>query len=114
MCLPGTSLPFQVSPPFNMKNAMTIIKLFFFFFAKHLRVGDHLLLSCKQAKRTGQKGKKNLASRPHQLAQISARPLPQRCGEPGDTNSGPAFCKHAGVHGTTRNSCREQEWYSRL
>lgn len=89
-------------------------KTFFFFFAKHLRVGDHLLLSCKQAKRTGQKGKKNLASRPHQLAQISARPLPQRCGEPGDANSGPAFCKHAGVHGTTRNSCREQEWYSRL
>lgn len=58
MCLPGISLPFQISPPLNMKNAMTIIKLFFFFFAKHLRVGNHLLMSCKQAKRTGQKRKK--------------------------------------------------------
>lgn len=89
---------------------------FYFFaflrFAKHLRIGNHLLLSCKQAKRTGQK-RKTLASWSRRLAQICARLPPQGCGEPRETDCGTHFASML-VFYTTRHSCREQGWYSRL
>lgn len=89
---------------------------FYFFaflrFAKHLRIGNHLLLSCKQAKRTGQK-RKTLASWSRRLAQICARLPPQGCGEPWETDCGTHFASML-VFYSTRHSCREQGWYSRL
>ena len=89
--------------------------LFFAFlrFAKHLRIGNHLLLPCKKAKRTEQK-RKRLASRPQRLAQISARLLPQGCGEPREMDCGKHFASMLVFYRTTRHSCREQGWYSRL
>lgn len=46
---PWTSLSFWISISFNMKNGMAAINFFFSFlrFAKQLRIGNHLLLSCK-------------------------------------------------------------------
>lgn len=106
---PWTFLSFWISPSFNMKNGMAEIKLFFSF----LRFANHLLLSCKQSKRTGQK-RKSLASWPHQLAQIPARPLPQRCGERGDSNSGKRFVSGLELCRRTGNSCGERGRDSRL
>lgn len=78
-------------------------------FAKHLRLGNHLLLACKQAKRTEQE-RKSLASWPHQLAPVSARPPPQRCTKPRPRGSGKHFEAGSLFCRTKRNSCREQGW----
>lgn len=113
---PWTFLFFCVSPSVNMKNEMTAIVLPFFSFlrfAKLLRIGNHLLLSCNHAQRTGQR-KQCLALQAYQLAQISTKPQPQKCGGPGDTNSGKHFVSMLLFRRTRRNSCREQGWYSRL
>lgn len=92
--VPWTSLFLRVSPSVNMKNEMTAIELSFFFsslrFANHVRVGNHLLLSCNKAQSTGQR-KYCLAWQMYQLAQISTRLPPQKCGGPGDTDSGRHF-----------------------
>lgn len=96
---PWTSLSFWISVIFGMKNGMAAVKLFIFFaflrFAKHLRIGNHLLLSCKQANRTGQK-RERLASWPAFGPNLPQAAAPGMWRTPGN-GFRQAFCKRSGV-----------------
>lgn len=72
---------------------------FYFFaflrFAKHLRIGNHLLLSCKQANTSGQR-RERLASWPAFGPNLRQAPAPGMWRTPGN-GFRQAFCEHAGV-----------------
>lgn len=84
---PLTSVLFWILPSFNMK------KQFFIWFLNHLKIGNHLLLSCKQAKRTGQK-RICLASSRISWPSSPPGPCPRGVGDPG-TPFWQAFCEHS-------------------